>query len=162
MQNIGDVFKLRANMGGRGGHRLLPPDGIMMSVCKPGKGDRQPALSIAVGKEVMSACRWVIGDRVTIDMECSKSELTLRRVLPSDRSVVSWSLTMRAGGKNAPKGVTEAATVKLQSTPLMISAFGMEDATAPYVPEVVVTGAQGVTFSMRKPWTVRGHVGGTK
>lgn len=153
MQNIGEVFGL----GRRGGQRLLSDDGIMMSVTNSGE-KRQRALSIAIGRGVMDACRWVIGDRVTIDIDCAKSELTIRRVIPSDKSVVSWALCMRAGGKNAPKGVLAAATVKLQSTPLMLNAFGMEDATGPYIPDVVITGSHGVTFAMRKQWTVKNHI----
>lgn len=156
MQNIGDMFGL----GHRGGSaKKLPKDGVMLTVT--GKDPNKKSLSIAVGLDVMKACRWVIGDRATIDMDCAKSELTLRRVLPADKSVVSWALTTRAGGKGALKGVMCAATIKLQSSPLMLKALGMDDATAAYVPDMVVTGEHGVTFSMRKQWTVI-HRGGAK
>jgi hypothetical protein len=149
MQNIGDVFGL----GHRGGPaRKLPTDGIMMSVGKAGSG--RQALSIGVGVDLMKACRWVTGDRVTIDMDCAKSELTLRRVLPTDKSVVSWALCSRGGTAGEPKGVMVSATVKLQSTPLMLKALGLDDITESYVPDVTITSERGVTFAMRKQWTV--------
>ena len=158
MKNIGEMFELGCRGGGK---KKLPNDGVLVSVT--GKDPERKSLSIAVGIDVMKACRWVIGDRATIDLDCAKSELTLRRVIPSDKSVVSWALAARAGGKSSliPQGTTGAATIKLQSTPLMLKALGMDDATEAYVPEIVVTGAHGVTFPMRKQWTVI-HRGGAK
>lgn len=158
MKNIGELFDLSRRGGSQ---RILPDDGVMMSVTTSARhGDK--AIAIGIGQLVMKACRWVIGDRITIDMDCAKSELTLRRIMPSDKSVVSWSLATRSGNKNSPKGVSVAATIKFRSTPVMIQALGLEDITAPYVPEVVITGAHGVTFAMRKPWTVWNKVGGTR
>jgi len=86
-------------------------------------------------------------------LDCERSEITLRRVPESVSDVVSWKLTTRNGGKSQD-GLIAAATLKLTATPIMLQAFGMDDAEAPYVPEDVVSGDNGTTFAMRKKWTV--------
>jgi hypothetical protein len=150
MKNIGEMFGL-TNRGDS--HRLTPHDGIMLSVQGAG-GDRR-ALSISIGVKLMEACRWVTGDRITIDFDAAKSEATLRRVLPTDKRVVSWGLSNRSGEKGAEKGQIAAATVKISSTPLMLKAFGMDDCEGAYVPSPILTGPHGVTFPLRKQWTVQ-------
>ena len=148
MKNIGELF----DFSGQGGHRILPPDGVV--VCNQSAGSGRRALSIAIGKELMAMCRWVTGDRVTLDLDAVKSELTIRRVATTDKQVVSWMLSNRAGAKGAAKGITGATTLKITATPMMLSAFGMEDENTPYIPTPVITGASGITFALKKPWTV--------
>jgi len=153
MKNIGEMFELGH---GRGNNAILPPDGVMMANQSAGNGRR--AITIAISKGVMDACRYVTGDRATVDMDCVKSEITVRRVLPTDKTVISWMLSARSGNKNSPKGQRAAATMKITATPIMMQAFGMEDAKTPYIPSPVITGPEGITFPMRKPWTVVSQV----
>ena len=148
MKNIGELFDLGHNHG----KRILPRDGIMM--CNQSSGRDRRALVIAIGKDLMESCRWVTGDRCTIDLDPVKSEMTLRRVDTTDKQVVSWMMSSRSGEKGAKKGRTEPVTVKITATPIMLSAFGMDDADTPYIPSPVITGPAGITFPLKKAWMV--------
>jgi len=151
VKNIGDLFQVSHRGGHKGTGAILPPCGVMLTV---GKGSRgRKTLVFGLGEKLMQQQRWVTGDRLTIDLDCERSEITLRRVPESVSDVVSWKLTTRNGGKSQD-GLIAAATLKLTATPIMLQAFGMDDAEAPYVPEDVVSGDNGTTFAMRKKWTV--------
>jgi hypothetical protein len=128
----------------------------MMSIHNAGE-DRK-SLAVSLGDKLMETCRWVTGDRVTIDFDAAKSEATIRRVLPTDKRVVSWALSSRSAEKGAEKGKSVAATLKISTTPLMLKAFGMDDCDGSYVPSPILTGSHGVTFPLRKQWTVSSRV----
>jgi hypothetical protein len=146
-KNIGELFNLRKYLGTGG---LLPRDGIMMSVGSAGR-DRK-CLMIGIGEGLMKAARWVTGDRVTLDLDAAESTLTLRRVVPGT-DTVSWKLSNRNGG-DCVDGKIASSTLKLTATPLMLSAFGIDDATEPYIPKEITTSEKGITFPLRKQWAV--------
>jgi hypothetical protein len=149
VKNIGELFDLRGrNSHGRTG--ILPTDGVMMTVGSAGKGRK--CLAIGIGAGLMKVVRWVTGDRVTVDLDPAESTLTLRRVVPTN-GTVSWKLSNRNGGK-CFDGKVASATLKITATPMMLTAFGLDDATDRYIPNEVITSETGITFPMRKPWTV--------
>lgn len=148
VKNIGELYEV-FNMKKRG-QSTLPEDKIRVCVVSDGKNRK--ALAISVGTALMKSLRWVTGDRVTIDFDPTESTITLRRVLHNS-TTVCWMLSQIYSGKTR-HGVVAAATVKISATPMLLQAFGMDDATEAYFPSPITTSEKGATFPLRKTWTV--------
>lgn len=143
MPNIAELFKV----GRVGGNSRTPFNGVVMNVHRNG------SLAFFIGAGLLQDSRWMGGDAVTIDMDCARSELTIRRIPPTDKTTVRWRLST---GRRKD-GLQTSARFTLKTTPLMLKALGMEDADEPYAPETVITEERGITFPMRKQWTVHNH-----
>jgi len=146
MINIGSMFKLRNSGGGK---KQCPDNGLMLSVHSGGEGRK--ALCISIGIDLMKSARFTAGERVTLDFDCPKSEVTIRKTTPSEKCV-SWALSASGVTADKAKGQTLACVIKFQTTPQMLVAFGMEDATAPYIAPIALAGQHGITFPLRKQW----------
>jgi len=140
-----NIKELLGESRGRGSHRCVHADRITVSLAKAG-GNRT-SLAIGVSEETMKKVRWVIGDRVTMDLDIEEHIVTIRRVV-STSDEASWKLSNRNGGKKAD-GVVASATLKISVTPVVIKALNLEDYTAPRIIREYVISENGVTFSMK-------------
>ncbi len=146
--NIGSMFDFTTSRG-RGG--LCSESQIRLSICTETKRDCK-ALAITIGSEVMAQMRWVAGDRVSVAMNPAKSEATIYRV-QEDAKVPKWRLLPRSDNYKGDKGKCIRTAFSIVARKMMLEAFGMDDRME-YVPEVIVTGPEGITFPLAKQWKV--------
>ena len=91
---------------GRGGSPVA--GGISVSVHRAGrKDDGRKALVFAVREDVMTAMRWVVGDKVLVGFDPSSGTFTLRR----DAS--GYALSARSTGTKNAAGKCISATLKM-------------------------------------------------
>lgn len=152
----GEVMKLEEmfELKGRGTSRVIDEDKIKMIVTTSGS-HKKPAtpntIAITIGAKIMHEMRWVIGDRVAIDFDCQNSMFTMSRV-PEGSDRKSWMLTASYGRKKKQKGCVMKARVQIAASPIMIKAFGMDDAKS-YMPDSFRCSDAGITIPLRKQWT---------
>jgi hypothetical protein len=151
MKTFEELFG-RMRQGCHTGGKKCLDDEIRVSVTTEQKNNTgRKSLAFTIGEELMQSMRWVTGDKVTIRMECSKSEATIVRV-PESSKEMKWTLT---GPKRRDKKYGECCRCRfsVNASPVMLQAFGMDDADS-YVPDETRTSTEGITFPLRKQWTV--------
>ena len=153
------TFLDRVGRGGSGRPSTLQ-DGIRLTLNKTSQGIGKEAnpfdLAVRVSLKTMEAMRWVAGDRVTLDINPTKSEACISRVVGKN-TPVSWCLSPSSGcAKKENLGKMVPAVFRIRGYKRLLIALGMED-LAPgesYDPETFITDSVGVTFPLRKQWRV--------
>lgn len=148
MKTFGDLFGDRGS--GRG--KVCAENQVRLGIHTETKRGGRKSMAIIIGREVMRDLRWVIGDKVTIRMDCARSEMLIVRV-PESSSEVRWTLTWGDNSNGRLNGSVHRAHFSLNVTPVMLQAFGMDD-TNEYIPSIHTTGEEGLRIPLRKPWTV--------
>jgi hypothetical protein len=152
MKNIKDMFEKVNFRHGRGTN--CEENQVAMTVSKA-KKDHRISIGITIGRDIMAAMRWVVGDRITIDFDCEHSKILLRRVPNKSSDVASWALSPSAAKAKSKAGSGCIRTqLRLTATPVMLKAFGVEDLEGVYIPTDTTTSESGISFSLRKQWTV--------
>lgn len=149
--NIGVMFNFSATSGHRGSQPACTEQQIRLSITTE-RAKQMKSLNITIGRDVMAQMRWVAGDKVSITINPTKSEATIHRV-PDSASVPKWQLLPRSDHNKESIGKCVRASFSMMSRPMMLEAFGMDDRQE-YIPEVIVTGPEGITFPLAKQWTV--------
>jgi len=134
----------------RGGGKLSTESQLRLSVSTKEQGRK--SLTICIGSDLMKQQRFMIGDRVTLDIDPIKSEATIRRSV-ADTNELSWKLTPRRGGRKDYRGQMVRAHFSVTMDDKALACFGMRDAIA-YIPEIVLTGPQGMTFALKERWNM--------
>ena len=145
----------------RGTHTKCGANQVRMCMRLGGKRPQQvtrtkDVLAFTIGEGLMQQQRWVCGDRVTLDLDCSTSTLTIRRVPNSAQSTMSWCLSAAGDRKLADKGRIVRTAFSICSTPKMLHAFGM-DKHSEYIPKEVISDANGLSFVLPEKWTTQNH-----
>jgi len=149
MKNISDIIDV--NKRGNNGSIKCDNDHIAMTIHT--QKDSTKTICVVVGRNIMKSMRWVSGDRVTVDFDCERSRILIRRVLASDKDVASWMLSARNGTHGKRRhGQTCRTCFSLAASEMTLKAFGVEDLDDAYVPNLVTITTDGVLVPLRKPW----------
>jgi len=159
--NIGELITRKSR-----GRAQSQGSGVSIGVIKNGhqKTPNTPAYCVSFGimADVMRQMRFVVGDRVTLDIDPINSTATIRRVIAGDKTV-SWKLSSRKGGVKGDskkhEGSCQPSTFKFSSDDTILSALGMKELVGErsfYT--AYTTSDKGIEFPLPKQYKVVSRV----